>query len=488
MNGVVQNFSDLTDSRELLESKPFPMGMYFTYLIISLLVIVFVWASFSNLDVVVKANGVVRPIEKVSTIKNTVEGKLAVINFENGDKIKAGDIIFQINSENLILLQDGITSQTVSLEEEIKLLELFKKSISDKINYFDIELGNIDENYYYKYQKYELDLLIVDENIIYLESNIKLTLSKIDDLEILLYSIVNKKSEFSSSDLDSKQYQNYKSYLLNINDLQMSIKDLKISFESNKILYEQGNISKQDYETSKLKYDQFENKLKKYISDTKLSIKNQIEILNQNLMDYESQLRKSVPEQIGINKSIFETEMMINLNNEIQNYKLELEKLYKNNRTLTLNIEDTVIKAPIDGYINYNNEFTIGDFINLGTNIGTIVPENGDSFKIQIYILNKDISNIEIGDNVKYRFEALPYKEYGVLEGKITKISVDTKYNLEQNQSYYLVESTVKNQQLLSYKGNKANIKVGMVLEAQVITKTKKVLFYLLEKMDLWNN
>jgi HlyD family secretion protein len=122
-----------------------------------------------------------------------------------------------------------------------------------------------------------------------------------------------------------------------------------------------------------------------------------------------------------------------------------------------------------------------------GKEVATIIPENGESFKIQMYVPNKDISNIDVGDQVKYRFDALPYKEYGVLEGKIKSISVDASYNEAQGTSYYLVESTVVNKPMVSYKGTQATIKVGMSLEAQVITESKSILHYLLEKIDLWD-
>ena len=50
---------------------------------------------------------------------------------------------------------------------------------------------------------------------------------------------------------------------------------------------------------------------------------------------------------------------------------------------------------------------------------------------------------------------------------------------------YYLVEASVDNKILFDYKGNEANIKVGMAGEAQVIVERKKILHYLLEKINL---
>ncbi|QEK12907.1 hypothetical protein FQB35_11545 [Crassaminicella thermophila] len=76
---------------------------------------------------------------------------------------------------------------------------------------------------------------------------------------------------------------------------------------------------------------------------------------------------------------------------------------------------------------------------------------------------------------------ALPYKEYGELTGKITKIAEDVKPS-KDNKSFYLVEADIE---LVGYNDEKKKIKVGMVCEARIITKTKKILYYLLEKIDL---
>ena len=109
MKAVIQDFSELSDSRELLESKPYPAGIYFTYIIIVILVVAIAWASFSDIDVVVKANGIVRPVEKISTITNTVAGKITEVNFENGEFIKEGDIIFKISDDSFDIQKEGIT-------------------------------------------------------------------------------------------------------------------------------------------------------------------------------------------------------------------------------------------------------------------------------------------------------------------------------------------------------------------------------------------
>ncbi|MGH4119270.1 hypothetical protein [Clostridium sp.] len=94
---------------------------------------------------------------------------------------------------------------------------------------------------------------------------------------------------------------------------------------------------------------------------------------------------------------------------------------------------------------------------------------------------------MKIGGKIKYHFQALPYREYGEFTGTVTDIAVDSTIDQQSGTSYYLVESEIQNKPLFSYKGKKGELKIGMTCEAQVITKRKKILHYLLEKINLKN-
>jgi len=114
----------------------------------------------------------------------------------------------------------------------------------------------------------------------------------------------------------------------------------------------------------------------------------------------------------------------------------------------------------------------------------TIIPENEAGFTIDIALPNSEIAGIEVGDQVKFKFSALPFKEYGEFIGIIKGISTDIKSDNSGN-SYYLVEASLSDTQRVSYKGETRNIKVGMACEAHVIKEQKKVLYWLLEKINL---
>lgn len=478
MKAVIQDFSELSDSRELYETKPFPFGIYFTYIVLLLVIVAVIWAGVSEIDVVVKARGEVRPFEETNTISNAVTGRVEGVFYKNGDFVEKGSVIIKLNIDGFEVEHGSLLKQIESLEEELALLNMYKESVQTNTNLFCVDSGQMEENYYYMYKKYEMDLTGAQEKSKLYSTKVSSSKSELLGCQSFLESIETDKSEFSSSLMDTESYQEYLSYLLKIDELGINFDKCQKDYAIKQTLFDSGSVSEVEYNSARLAYDQSVNQLEKYISDTKLQLKSKIENYRENVYNYEGELST---------QSNFKTQTLITINNQVQNKSQELDKLKATIDTLNINIDDTELTAPISGYINFKNEFSIGQYLTSGMQIATIIPENGETFKIQIYVPNKDISNVDVGDKVKYRFDALPYKEYGVLEGEITSISVDASFNELQGISYYLVESTVVNRPMTSYKGTEANIKVGMNLEAQVISESKKVLNYLLEKINLWD-
>jgi HlyD family secretion protein len=80
--------------------------------------------------------------------------------------------------------------------------------------------------------------------------------------------------------------------------------------------------------------------------------------------------------------------------------------------------------------------------------------------------------------------QALPYEEYGYLKGKITKVSADSIVG-NNGISYYNAEASIENKPLYNRKKEKGEIKTGMTCEGQIITRKERILYYLLEQLNL---
>ncbi len=182
-----------------------------------------------------------------------------------------------------------------------------------------------------------------------------------------------------------------------------------------------------------------------------------------------------------LNLEKFFSEVIFQIKSEYNKAELEKLQLESQLNELEKKIEFSEITAPITGEIQVINRYNINDYIPSGTEILKIIPK-GTEFLIDINVDNKDISQIKEGQEAKLRLLAFPYKEYGMLEAEIIKISSDVTY--KDNNLAYKVQGKVNNQKLYSKKGKEERIMAGMVSEVRIITRRKKILHIVLEKLD----
>lgn len=169
----------------------------------------------------------------------------------------------------------------------------------------------------------------------------------------------------------------------------------------------------------------------------------------------------------------------------IKSIEENIKSLKQSIKKIEIDINNAIVTASIDGVVNVLYEMLPGDFLSGGQEVLTIIPDNNTAYTMQIYVSNEDIGELKVNDTVKYNFAALPNKEYGELRGQIVSISKDAMLNEASGQSFYIVKATVPGTTLIGANGKQGEIKVGMLCEANIITKQKTFLRYFLEKIDL---
>ena len=72
----ISNLNDLTDSREILESRPHPFVPLFISILVTLIIGALVWSYFGKLDVVAKANSAMQE-ENLKALESWTTGQCA---------------------------------------------------------------------------------------------------------------------------------------------------------------------------------------------------------------------------------------------------------------------------------------------------------------------------------------------------------------------------------------------------------------------------
>lgn len=102
MKPIIINMNEMSDSREVYESKPNRALPAFLYTCLALVVVAVVWMCFGKIDIAVNANGMLRPGEAVNTVVNTVGGEVVSVHAEDGSLVEAGTLLYVVEHEELL--------------------------------------------------------------------------------------------------------------------------------------------------------------------------------------------------------------------------------------------------------------------------------------------------------------------------------------------------------------------------------------------------
>jgi hemolysin D len=82
------------------------------------------------------------------------------------------------------------------------------------------------------------------------------------------------------------------------------------------------------------------------------------------------------------------------------------------------------LTAPVDGVVNEIAVTTIGEVVETGSPLVTIVPE-GEELIVEALVLNRDVGFVRPGQDVVIKLEAYPFTRHGFLEGEVEYVSAD---------------------------------------------------------------
>lgn len=151
------------------------------------------------------------------------------------------------------------------------------------------------------------------------------------------------------------------------------------------------------------------------------------------------------------------------------------------------------ITSPIDGAVTGLMIHTIGGVVTPGQILLEVVP-TGDNLILQAYLNNKDVGFVKVGQEVAIKIEAFPFTRYGLISGKVKKISIDSidrdgekpikikESDIDtktQTTNNYQIEVTL-DQRHMEIDGQVVQLTPGMIASAEVKTGKRTLISYIL--------
>lgn len=167
MKDIVINMDDFTDSREVMAARPHPFTLWLVYIILGIVTAFIVWASISQMDEYVKVRGTVRPVEDTASIKFPISGTIQSISVKDGQTVKKGDVLFEIDAAASKNQKATEEKQLNNIQTQINNTELLCNSIKMGKNQFNSS-NESQKDYQSRYNDY---LASVKSTKIQYESN-----------------------------------------------------------------------------------------------------------------------------------------------------------------------------------------------------------------------------------------------------------------------------------------------------------------------------
>ncbi len=132
-----------------------------------------------------------------------------------------------------------------------------------------------------------------------------------------------------------------------------------------------------------------------------------------------------------------------------------------------------------------SQDIKAGTYVQEGSSIGQIYPEEQSGYYAEIYVNNADIAKIKLEQEVKFEIASYPSGEYGYFTGIVEDIAKDITIDQETGSAYYVVKVRCSNLEIKNKEGDIGGLMNGMATQAKIIIDEKSVLSYVLEKIDI---
>lgn len=175
---------------------------------------------------------------------------------------------------------------------------------------------------------------------------------------------------------------------------------------------------------------------------------------------------------------------------------LQLERLRQELTKLQHRQELLELKAPQDGVVKDLATHTIGTVTSPGTILMTLVPK-GEPLRAEVWVGNRDIGFVRIGQPVKLRLAAFQFQKYGLVDGTVVLVGADAADRQSRSGSpsdgeeeEFPSSSQLAYRTLIDLKssyldsdGRRYELTAGMQVSAEIKLGTRTVLEYLLSPL-----
>ena len=457
-------------TKDLLDAMPrlWTRGLF--YLLVVFTAILVPWLGLAKVDETGMARGKLEPKAKTVKLDAPVAGTVDAIHVEEGDKVKAQQVLLELESDTIRSeLQQLQTKQSGQLER-LTQLELMQNQLS-------LSLGTQEQqNQAQQLEKQSqveqarqnfqgLDALYAtqkEEKLAQIEQfkqAVEASQANVRLATVALEGAKNKATRyakaFEQGIIPEDRYQDVQ--------LQVAENTERLAQANSELAQARSRLKEE-----KSNYDKLVKQTESEIGQAKLRLQEQ-ERGSQGLV-YSSKL------------SIYKTkEQLKNLQTQIVTLKSEIAQTKSQIKSLKFQLAQRVIKAPANGTVFNLPIAGAGAVVQPGQRIVDLAPENS-ALILKAQMSPTESGFLEVGMPVKVKFDAYPFQDYGVHSGKVTWISPNSKTTETEQGKQETYELKIElDKPYIEGRNRNIQLAAGQTATAEVVIRQRRPIDFIID-------
>lgn len=476
MKPIIIEMKELSESAQVYESRPHPFMTGFIYMVLLMAVAAGFWMAACKLEITVKGDGVFKAEADIVTVSSKASGKVTYSVLEEGRYVQEGELLFSVEETNLAQQLAVYRERQAEADAHIELLSAYLESLDGD----PARLDSLTENRYYPEIQTRRALLEntlraadtsqswqtqqVQQRIAALEESIAYYEKQQDLYEQAQQAVRTRMNAFSEEEVYF--YTLVQNYLARYR-----------TTEEQYGLQAGGGANAAADALNALESEQLAA-----LEQQLINIRSSLLTLNSNLKTAQSGDEAPAGTQFSNSQAVLTEKNTVQ--SELLADQASRQEYADTILELETALQDCRAYAPASGYLSLSAEVPAGGYIQQGSAVCRILPAVSGDYTAEIYISNHEIGTLREGQPVKFEIAAYPSDEYGYFTGTIDTISRDSKVS-GAGAAYYVVQVRCDSNVLHNKKGEEVRLMNGMACRAKVVTDTRRVLLYLLQKIDL---
>ncbi len=436
---------------EIVETPPSPIGRAIGATLIVIFCAALMWASFGHVDIVASAPGKIVPSGRVKLIQPFETGVVRAIHVHDGQSVKAGDVLVELDPTVTTAEQEHIRSDLIAAQLDIARL---RAALSDSDNPESVfqppsgansDLIALERKFLAKQtEENRAKLASLDRQRAQKEAEratIAATIQKLEATEPLIQQRVDIRKYLADKELGSRL-----TYLETLQQLTENEKDLVV---------QQSRMQEADAAMAAI---------------TELRAQADAEFRRALFGELAEAERKAG----GLADDLAKAE---------QRTKLQL------------------LTAPVDGVVQQLSVHTVGGVVTPAQQLAVVVAADA-VLEVEAMVSNRDIGFVHPGDDAQIKIDTFNFTRYGLLHGRVVSVSPDAivrenpqDRNNDRPKGSEGDSSEPKGQEFvysarvsldrtqIQVDGGVANLSPGMAVTVEIKTGSRAVISYLLSPL-----